>query len=108
MLLVWRMKQDIELQKTRSIVQAVVASASEGEKANKQLQEAWQDLLDEMYPFQRGQRKRADQAAMDYLRKEVSRGPYRITPLQPVGKAQSRMRTRYMRRAGENMRSGRR
>jgi hypothetical protein len=86
----------------------VVSAASEGEKSNKQLQEAWQDLLDEMYPFQKGQRKKADQVAMDYLRKEVSRGPYRITPLQPVGKAQSRMRTKYMKRVIEDMRARRR
>jgi len=102
MLLVWRMRQDIEFQKTRAIVQAVIAAASENsDKSDKQLQDTWQDLLDDMYPFQRGQRKRADQSAMDVLKREVARGPLRVKPLQPVGRVQSKMKTQYLRRQQE-------
>jgi len=98
MLLVWRARQDIELQKTRAIVQSVIAAASEGEEANKNLKEAWQDLLDEIYPFQKGHRKSADSAAMEFLRREVARGPMKVFPLQPVGRVKSKMRTQYQKR----------
>jgi len=100
MLMVWRARQDIELQKTRAVVQSVLAAASDaGEESNKNLRDSWQDLLDEMFPFQKGKRRSADQRAMDYLKREVARGPLRVIPLQPVGRARSKLRTQYQRRA---------
>ena len=99
MLLVWRTRQDVELQKTRAIVQAVLAAAADsGESANKQLKESWQDLLDEMFPFQKGSRKHADQTAMDFLKREVAKGPLRVLPLQPVGRARSKLRAQHEKR----------
>lgn len=101
MLLVWRMRQDIEFQKARVLVNATVASAAQGdaiEKANKELQEAWSDFLDEFYPYQKGQRVRTDQAAIDFLKQEVAKGPLKVTPLQPVGKAKSKLKTRWFER----------
>lgn len=101
MLLVWRMRQDIEFQKTRVMVNATLASAAQGdmiESANKQLQEAWQDYLDEVYPYQKGQRVRTDQAAIEFLKQEVAKGPLTVTPLQPVGKATSKLKTRWYKR----------
>lgn len=99
MLMVWRGRQDIELQKTRAVVQATLAASSNaGEESNKNLRDSWQDLLDEMFPFQRGQRKGADQRAMEYLKQEVARGPLRVIPLQPVGKGRSKLRTQYQKR----------
>lgn len=101
MLMVWRMRQDIEFQKTRVIINANIAAAAQGdaiEGANKQLQEAWQDFLDEMYPYQKGRRVRTDQAAIDFLKQEVAKGPLTVTPLQPVGKAASKLKTRWFER----------
>ena len=98
MLLVWRMRQDIELQKVRAVVSAVIASNSEAEGAAKDMKDAWDDLLDEMYPHQRGQRVKSDQAALDFLKKEAERGWLKVTPLQPVGKVQSKLKTRYIER----------
>lgn len=95
MLLVWRMRQDIEVQKTKAIVQAIVASASDNtEDANKNLQNAWDQYLDEAYPFKRGRREKADQLAIEYLKREAARGPLRVVPLQPLTKAKSRLRSR--------------
>lgn len=101
MLLVWRMRQDIEFQKSRVLVDAIVASAAQGDaisKANQELQEAWQDFLDEFYPYQKGQRVRTDQAAIEFLKQEVAKGPLKVTPLQPVGKAVSKLKTRWFER----------
>jgi len=99
MLLVWRARQDIELQKTRAIVQSTLAAASDADEGNKQLKEVWQDLLDEMFPFQRGSRKKGDQTAMDFLKREIAKGPLRVTPLQPVGKGRSKLRAQHDRRS---------
>ncbi len=104
MLLVWRMRQDIEFQKTRVTVNATLAAAAQGDQiatANKELQEAWQDYLDEAYPYQKGQRVRTDQAAVDFLKQEVAKGPLTVTPLQPVGKAASKLKTRWYKREEE-------
>lgn len=94
MLLVWRMRQDIEVQKTKAIVQAIVAAASEGEEANKTLMTAWDQYLDEVFPFKRGRRVKADQLAIEYLKREAARGPLHVVPLQPLTKAKSRLRAR--------------
>jgi hypothetical protein len=98
------MRQDIEFQRTRVLVNAMLASAAQGENieaANKEVQDAWQDFLDESYPFQKGQRVRTDQAAIDFLKQEVAKGPLTVTPLQPVGKAASKLKTRWYRREEE-------
>jgi len=104
MLLVWRMRQDIEFQRTRVMVNAAVASAAQGdniEAANKELQTSWHDFLDEAYPYQKGQRVRTDQAAIEFLKQEVAKGPLTVTPLQPVGKASSKLKTRWYKREDE-------
>lgn len=104
MLLVWRMRQDIEFYRTRVIVNAVLAAASQGENveaANKEMQNAWQDFLDEVFPYQKGQRVRTDQAAIEFLKREVAKGPLKVTPLQPVGRAASKLKTRYFQRQEE-------
>lgn len=98
MLMVWRMRQDIEMQKVRAVVSAVIASNSEADGAAKDMKDAWQDLLDDMYPYQRGQRVKSDQAALDFLKQETERGWLKITPLQPVGKVRSKLKTRYLER----------
>jgi hypothetical protein len=104
MLLVWRMRQDIEFQRTRVMVNATLAAAARGENiqaANKELQSAWQDYLDEMFPYQKGKRMRTDEAAIEFLKREVAKGPLSVTPLQPVGKASSKLKTRWFRREEE-------
>lgn len=94
MMMVWRMRQDVAMYQTRATIQALIAAASEDKDANKNMQDAWIDYTEELFPFKRGVKKRSDQAAIDYLKREVSRGPLRVTPLQPLGKARSRMKAR--------------
>jgi len=94
MLLVWRMRQDIEVQKTRVLAEAIIAAASGTDEANKRLQEAWSQYVDDAYPFKRGRRVRADQAAMEYFKREAAKGPLRVVPLQPLTRAKSRLSSR--------------
>jgi hypothetical protein len=95
MMMVWRMRQDVAMNQTRATIQAIVAAASEGEDVNKSMQDAWADYKDELFPFQRGRQKRSDQAAMDYLKQEVAKGPLKVTPLQYIGKGRSHLRRRH-------------
>lgn len=96
MLLVWRMKQDIRLLEMKALVQAVMYAGVEepDDKDTSQLNVAWTEYAEEMFPFQRGQVKRQDQSAVEYLKKEVARGPLSIRPLQYLGKARSRLHRR--------------
>jgi hypothetical protein len=97
--LVWMARQEIRMQETRSIVQAMLAATAEGENikaANDQLQKSWEAYLDELFPFQRGLRKSSDKAAMEFFVKEALKGPLKVTPLVPLTKVRSKLRTRYL------------
>ena len=97
MLLVWRLRQDIRQFETRALVHAILAAAPEAdEKAHKNMVEAWKDYNEEMFPFQRGQRRTENNAAIEYLKKEVARGPLKVTPLQQLSSTgQSRLKRRH-------------
>ena len=93
-LLVWRARQEIRLQETRAIVQSVLAAAADesgAKEASEQLQKTWEAYLDELFPYQSGTRKRADQAAMEFFLKEMSRGPLTVTPLTALTKGRSKL-----------------
>jgi hypothetical protein len=86
-LLVWRARQEIQMQQTRALVHAVTAAAAgEGneKEATDQLHKAWSDYLDELFPFQKGKRSNADNAAMGALQRELKRGPLSVTPLRSL------------------------
>lgn len=87
------------MQETRSIVQAMLTATAEEENikaANDQLQKSWDNYLDELFPFQRGIRKSSDKAAMEFFVKEALKGPLKVTPLVPLTKVRSKLRTRYL------------
>lgn len=97
MLLVWRMRQDIELQRTRVTVNAVIAAATaddDKDAAYKELDKTWKGYLEDLLPFERGRMHTQDQMAVDYLKQEVAKGPLKITPLQSLNKPTSRLRRR--------------
>ena len=89
MLLVWRMRQDREYNATRAIVQAAI-DPDQG----KSTQDAWKEFSDSFYPYLKEQTKRGDKAAIDYLMKEVARGPLKIIPLVPLVKSRLRSKKR--------------
>lgn len=93
MLMVWRMRQDIEIQRTRLLVDAIIVSnAPVSEQTPKILREAWADYLNEILPFRNKLEKGQDETAMDYLKREVAKGPLRVVPLQPLTKSRKRKR----------------
>lgn len=91
-LIVWRMRQDIQLQEKRALVTAVVAAGSDAENRDKVVQEAWQGYLDEYYPYKRNIIQTQDQKAIEYLKSEVKKGPLQVTPLQALNKGSSKLR----------------
>jgi hypothetical protein len=93
-LMVWQYRQTIRLHETRSIVQAVLASGTDNQELQKAAQSAWETFMDELLPYQRGQRKRNDKAALDYLKREVARGPLRVIPLVPLKSPRSRLKAK--------------
>jgi len=96
-------RQEIRMQETRAVVQAVLAASAEGDNvkaASDQLQKTWDAYLDELFPFQRGLRKSSDRAAMEFFVKEALKGPLRVTPLVPLTKVRSKLRTRYLDEGG--------
>ena len=101
MLMVWRARQDIKMQETRALVQAALTAGAEDDGAQKHMQGAWQDYLDEIYPYLRGRKKRGDAAAMDYFKKIAAQGPMKVTPLQSLAPVKSKLRTRYLKREEE-------
>jgi hypothetical protein len=91
MLLVWRARQDVQLQGMRSLVNAIIVAAQpERQDADKTLGDVWNDFRNAMFPYMKIAAQNQDQAALDYLRKEVARGPLRIKPLAPLTARPSR------------------
>jgi hypothetical protein len=91
-LLVWRSRQDIRLMETRAVVQALMASNSESKDAQKNLLDAWTDYSNELFPFQRGTKRRSDDAEMSFFKKETKGKSFRVIPLAPVGRIKSRVK----------------
>lgn len=82
MLLVWRMRQDCEYNSVRAVVQSAI-DPDQG----KSTQDAWAEFSDSFYPYLKEHRRKGDKAAIDYLLKEVAKGPMRVIPLVPLVKS---------------------
>lgn len=83
MILVWQMRQEIDFYTARALVQAQADDSKDG----KPTQDAWKALTDAFYPYMKEQRRKSDKAAMDFLRREVAKGAFRVRPLVPVVKS---------------------
>lgn len=95
MLLVWKARQDIELLKTKALVNAALIAGQEGSaERNKLMQESWTDYMDAVYPANKSKAKTQDQKALDFMHKEINRGPLKIVPLEPLTKAGKRRQGR--------------
>lgn len=82
MLIVWRMKQDIEYNMAFVISQGLI----DGEDSKATI-EAWDKYTDSYYPYLAGERGRRDKAAMGALLKEVGKGFLGVKPLQSLIKS---------------------
>lgn len=86
-MLVWRMRQDIQFYGQQAIVQAV-ASPEDG----KSITDAWGRYTDAIFPYQKAELQRADQAAMATLSRVAEQGPLSVRPLVSL------VRSRFKRR----------
>lgn len=99
MLLVWKMRQEIEFQKTRVIANTMIIAAQLTTRdVNKDLTASWDEYRHTMFPYQKNVTRTQDQLALDYLRKEVARGPISVKPLAPLTPASGARRRRRPRR----------
>jgi len=77
-LLLWRMRQDIELAKQRAMIQALIGQeGAEQEKTSK----AFDDLREAFFPFDKKERGHEIKKAREYLLREISKGPLSVTPM---------------------------
>jgi hypothetical protein len=88
-LAVWKMRQTIEFQKTRVVVQAQLSQQGvEG----KLIEKAFEDLRQAFFPFEKTQREETNDLLRKALHKEVSRGALTIKPQMDLTRAQMRQK----------------
>lgn len=88
-LAVWKMRQSIEFQKTRVVVQAQMSQQGvEG----KLIEKAFDDLRQAFFPFEKTQKQESNDMLRKALEREVARGGLSITPMQDLTKAGMRQK----------------
>lgn len=86
---VWKMRQNIEFQKTRVVVQAQLSQQGvEG----KLIEQAFEDLRQSFFPFEKTQREETNDLLRKALHKEVARGGLMIKPQVDLTRAQMRQK----------------
>lgn len=95
MLLVWRMRQDVEFQRTRVLANAIIVSAQQGGENDKILRESWEAYRGALLPYQKAMTETQDKKAMDFLRREISAGPLKVIPMQSLNQGALRRRRRH-------------
>lgn len=95
MLMVWRMRQDIRMTETRAVINAIiVASQPASTGGDKALKDSWKEFVQELLPFLQKNEKTQDQLAIEFLKREVKKGPLKVLPLEPVYKGARQHRRR--------------
>lgn len=88
-LVVWKMRQNIEFQKTRVIVQAQMSQQGvEG----KLIEKAFEDLRGAFFPFEKTEREETIDQLRKALTKEISRGGLAIKPMMDLTRSQMRQK----------------
>lgn len=82
LILVWNMRQDAHWFATRAMVQAAMDIQDGGKAAN----DAWKEYTDVYFPYLAQKRKKGDQVALESLMKEVKKGGFKVTPLEPLSR----------------------
>jgi len=76
-ILLWKMKQDIEFQKVRTLVQGLYSLQPTSE--DKSVQDAFEDFRKAFQPFTEKRKDEEKQDLRAALLREVSKGPIRVT-----------------------------
>jgi len=88
-LVVWKMRQNIEFQKTRVLVQAQMSQQGvEG----KLIEKAYEDLRGAYFPFEKTQREESIEQLRKALHKEIARGGLAIKPQMDLTKSHMRQK----------------
>ena len=78
------MRQEIEFQRTRSIVQAVILAGAEN---SEDISKAFQVFTDASFPYQPAKEKEEKLSMKQVLDKEVSKGPLSLTIMEQPTKS---------------------
>lgn len=76
-LLMWKMRQDIEFQKSRATLQALMNQKG---AESKHIEEAFQDLRASFFPFEKNQKKQEINNLKQTMLREIARGALQVTP----------------------------
>lgn len=75
------MRQEIEFQKSRSTLQALLSQKG---AEDKEIMKAFNDLKEAFFPFDKNQKKDEIRNLREAMQKELARGPLTITPLEDL------------------------
>lgn len=77
-LLIWKMRQDIEFQKSRANLQALLNQKG---AEQKHIEDAFKDLRGAFFPFEKNQRRQEVAQQRQTLLRFVQQGPIEFTPM---------------------------
>jgi hypothetical protein len=102
LILVWHMRQEAHFFEVRAIVQGLIDD--KGEETEK----AWKMFGDKLFPFQKAERHKSDLAALEYLKREIDKGPLVVKPMVPIVKSRLKSKRvhRHAKEAMSEMRVG--
>lgn len=84
LVLVWKMRQEIDFQKTRVHVQALLSQKGAESDA---IEKAFTDLRNAFFPYDKKDKKREISDMQAVLKREIAKGPMAITPTVDLTKA---------------------
>ena len=94
-LLVWKMRQSIEFQKSRALIQALMAQQG---AQDDHIKKVFDDLKEAFFPFDKNQREAELKKMRDVMNYWVNHGPVVVIP-QDDGKQQRKMASKLARGA---------
>lgn len=80
-LVLWRMRQNIEFQKSRAVMTALLNQ--QGAEA-KFIEKAYADLKEAFFPFEKSDREEEISVLKKVMEKELARGPLSVKPMVDV------------------------
>jgi DNA modification methylase len=78
-LMVWKRRQDIEFQKSRATLQALLSQKG---AADKEILKAFEDLKDAFFPYDKNQKSDEIKKMREAMQKELKRGPLEISVIR--------------------------
>lgn len=88
-LLVWKMRQNIEFQKSRSMVQALMSQTG---AQTENITKAFDDLKEAFFPHDKTNKKIEIKHMREQLNKAMAKGPLSITPMSDPNEKKTKPR----------------